>query len=168
MRPRLHPAWSAAAGLGAALLLGACELALHEVQQARTGGCDPWLAGCPARVEYTDGEPVHPARIDIDRLTILDAAIDAPYRRCDGIGLVCQGRIIGDVLWDDYVMVLARRSHTTSTAASARRVFPAAGAEPPARAATAPAAAQPAHAPGRIVRTHGSRPGEAVTAAPGR
>lgn len=167
MMPRLHHARSAT--LVAAFLLGGCELALHEVQQGTAGGCDPWQAGCPALVEYADGGPVHPPRVDLARLEIVSAAVDAPYRPCDGVGLVCQGRIIGDVLWDEYVMVLSGRSDTASTAASARRTIPAAAseAEQPRAAASRPAGTQPAAA-GSIVRTHGTRAGETTTAAPAR
>ena len=107
MMPRFHYARSATIGLVAAFLLGGCELALHEVQQGATGGCDPWQAGCPGLVEDADRGPVHPPRVGLARLEIVSAAVDAPYRPCNGVGLVCQGRIIGDVLWDEYVMVLS-------------------------------------------------------------
>lgn len=179
MMPGLYPMRSAAISAVLVVLLGACELALHEVQQATAEGCDPWQAGCPAVVEHADGGPVieyphggpvPPARIDIGRAEIVSAAVDAPYRPCDGVGLVCQGRIIGDVLWDEYLMVLAGRSAAASSAASAQRTVPAAGSgkEQPAAAPAVPASARPEPEPvpgGRIVRTHGTRAGEATTAA---
>lgn len=170
MMPRLRSTRLLAAGFVSVLALGGCELALHEVQQATTDGCDSWQAGCPAVVEYADGGPVPPPRIDVGRTEIVSAALDAPYRQCDGVGLVCQGRIIGDVLWDEYLMVLAGRSDAASSAASAQRTVPAAGSGPeqPAAAAAVPASAQPEPTPGRIVRTHGARPGEAITTAPPR
>jgi hypothetical protein len=127
------------------LLLAGCELALHEVQQATTDGCDPWQAGCPALVEYAGPEPMSRARIDLDRPDIVGAAVDAPHRQCDGVGLVCQDRIIGDVLWDQYVMVLAGQSQSTSTAASAQRAvpgFPGGEAKPGAPDMSSPGAAQ--------------------------
>ncbi len=169
MMPRLHQARSTTIGLVAALLLGGCELALHEVQQGTTSGCDPWRAGCPALVEYAGSPAAHPPRVDLARLEIVNAAVGSPYRPCDGVGLVCQGRIIGDVLWDEYVMVLSGRSDTASTAASAQRAVPAAASKAmqPTAAAGRPAATQPV-AVGRIVRTHGARAGEAATAAPAR
>lgn len=172
MKPRNPFARSLALGLLALASLPGCELALHEVQQAGADGCDPWQAGCQAVVEY----PAQPAPTDASRWEIVSAAVEAPHRRCDGVGLACQGRIIGDVLWDQYLMVLAGRSEDTSTAASARRVTPAgAGAPTVAEAAPAPslpapsspaAATPPAEPPGHIVRTHGSRAGAAATAAP--
>jgi hypothetical protein len=168
MMPMLRSPRALAAGLAAVLALGGCELALHEVQQATADGCDPWQAGCPAVVEYANGGPVPPPRIDVGRAQIVSAAVEAPYRRCDGVGLVCQGRIIGDVLRDEYLMVLAGRSDAASSAASEQRTVPAAGpgAERPAAAAAAPASAQPEPEPasGRIVRTHGSRAGQSTTA----
>ncbi len=172
MKPGDPFARSVAVGLLALAVLPGCELALHEVQQAGADGCDPWRAGCQALVEYTGSAPAQPARIDAGRWEIVNAAVDAPYRRCDGVGLACQGRIIGDVLWDQYLMVLADRSEATSTAASAQRADPpGAGAAPAAGGAgpgpSSPAAAtRPAEPPGHIVRTHGSRAGAAATAAP--
>jgi hypothetical protein len=170
MSPRSRFA-ATACGLLAAALLSGCELALHEVQRARAEGCDPWQAGCPALVAFADGEPVQPSRIDQDRLEIVSRAIQAPQRRCDGVGLACQARIIGDVLRDEYVMVLAGRPEATSTAAGAQRLLPG-GLDTdrvtPAAAAAVPAAGvatQPAEAPGRVVRTHGSRSGEPATPA---
>jgi hypothetical protein len=172
MTPRLRSPRSLAAGLAAVLALGGCELALHEVQQATADGCDPWQAGCAAVVEHAGDGPVPSPRIDVGRAQIVSAAIEAPYRPCDGVGLVCQGRIIGDVLWDEYLMVLAGRSDAAASAASAQRAVPAAGSRTlqPAAAAAVPASAQPEPEPaaGRIVRTHGSRAGEATTAAPPR
>lgn len=170
MKPRDPFARSLAAGLLVLASLPGCELALHEVQQAEADGCDPRQAGCQARVEDSGPSPAQAARIDAGRWEIVSAALEAPYRRCDGVGLVCQGRIIGDVLWDQYLMVLAGRSEATSTAASVRRAVPAgAGAPVAGEAAFAPsspaAATRPAEPPGQIVRTHGSRAGAAATTA---
>lgn len=95
-------------------------------------------------------------------MEIVTAAADAPYRPCN-TGLACQGRIIGDVLWDQYVMVLTGRSRSASITASAGRTVPGLEVKPAgpvAPAATALSPVQPAAAPGRIVRTHGTRGGE--------
>ena len=163
MIPRYRFARAAGSLLAVAWLAG-CELALHEVQQAGADGCDPWQAGCPPLIAYAEGEPAQPSRIDLDRLEIVSQAIEAPHRRCDGVGLACQGRIIGDVLWDQYVMVLAGRSNATSTAANGQRLLPegaeATWATPSAAGAPEPVATPPAEAPGRLVRTHGSRSGD--------
>ena len=173
MIPRYRFARAAGSLLAVAWLAG-CELALHEVQQAGADGCDPWQAGCPPLIAYAEGEPAQPYRIDLDRLEIVSQAMEAPYRRCDGVGLACQGRIIGDVLWDQYVMVLAGRSNATSTAANGQRLLPeGSGADRagPAAAAGTPAGAPevvatpPAEAPGRLIRTHGSRSGDPATPA---
>jgi hypothetical protein len=173
MSPRSRFA-TAAGGLIAAAWLSGCELALHQVQRAGAEGCDPWQAGCPTLVAYREGEPAQPSRIDLDRLEIVSRAIQAPQRRCDGVGLACQARIIGDVLRDEYLMVLAGRPEAASSAANAQRLLregadadrvrPAAAAGTPAGTAGT-VVTQPAEAPGRVVRTHGSRSVEPATPA---
>lgn len=160
MIPRYRFARAAGSLLAVAWLAG-CELALHEVQGA--DGCGPWQAGCQPLIAYAQGEPAQPSRIDLDRLEIVSQAVEAPHRRCDGVGLACQGRIIGDVLWDQYVMVLAGRSNATSTSANGQRLLPegaATWATPSAAGAPEPVATPPAEAPGGLVRTHGSRSGD--------
>ncbi|MCU0895479.1 MAG: hypothetical protein MUD06_14410 [Rhodospirillales bacterium] len=167
MSPRSR--FAAAAGLLAAASLSGCELTLHEVQRAGAEGCDPWQAGCAAPVGRGEGEPTQPSRADLDRLAIVSQAVEARYRRCDGVGLACQARIIGDVLWDQYVMVLAGRPEATSALANADSLPPegldADRAAPAAAAADAAAAPQPGEAHGRVVRTHGSRSAEPATPA---
>lgn len=154
MRLGLPPARSAAAAVAALLMLTGCELALHEVQQATSAGCGFGRDACPAAVDYARPGPVPTSVADLERAETVMAAIDAPYRPCNGIGLVCQGRIIGDVLRDQYVMVLAGRSPAVPIAPDAVRAVPQL---PP----------EPASVPGRIVRTHGSRAGEAATPSSG-
>lgn len=170
MRTRHRFAWTAAAGLLAAVPLAGCELALHEVQQASGGGCDSWQPGCPPLVEYAGPPPAAPEGANLDRLGIVGTTMRAPQRRCDGVGLVCQGRIIGDVLWDQYIMVLAGQSPATPTAANTLRVVPAAtgapAAKPPPQATPGPVVTPPPRASGTIARTHGSRADEAATTAP--
>jgi hypothetical protein len=146
-----------------ALALSACELGLHEYQQATTSGCEAWQARCPAVLDYTGAGAINPARIDVDRKEIVGAAADAPQRQCDTVSLVCQGRIIGDVLRDQYLMVLAGNPGASATAAASHSPAPTAPAQ---RREGAPEAAGDgstgtgAAASSRIVRTHGSRPGE--------
>jgi hypothetical protein len=158
MRLGLPPARSAAAAVAALLMLTGCELALHEVQQATSAGCGFGQDACPAGVDYARPGPVPTSVADLERADIVMAAIDAPYRPCNGIGLVCQGRIIGDVLRDQYIMVLAGRSPAVPIAPDVA---------PDAVRAVPQLPPQPASLSGRIVRTHGSRAGEAPTPASG-
>lgn len=141
-----------------ALALGACELGLHEYQQATTGGCEPWRTGCPAVVDFTAAAPINPSRADVERTRIVAAAAAAPHRQCDTVTPVCQGRIIGDVLRDEYIMVLADDPNASATAASSetRASTPMA----PASVAS-PDVAKPATRE-RIVRTQGTRAGDAL------
>lgn len=162
MRLGLPPARSAAAAVAALLVLTGCELALHEVQQATSAGCGFGQDTCPAEVDYARPGPVPTSVADLERADIVMAAVDAPYRPCNGIGLVCQGRIIGDVLWDQYVMVLAGRSPAVPIAPNV-----ALDAAPDAVRAVPQRPPEPASVPGRIVRTHGSRAGDAPTPASG-
>jgi hypothetical protein len=86
--------------------LAGCELGLHQYRQATSGGCDPWQAGCVAIIDFAGPGPIQVTRSDVDRGRIVEDAEDAPYRECVGLALACQGRVIGDVLWDRYAMVL--------------------------------------------------------------
>ncbi len=141
-----------------ALALGGCELGLHEYQQATTPACQPWRTGCPAVLDYADAGAINPPRADIDRSEIVAAAADAPHRQCNTVSLVCQGRIIGDVLRDQYIMVLAGNPNASATAASSQPAQSVPASPPP---AISPAGDAKPAASGRIVRTQGFRPGGA-------
>lgn len=142
-RPR---AANSTAVLVAALVLAGCELGLHEVQQAANDGCEAWQARCPAVIDFAGPGPTNPSRIDVARTRIVTSAENAPYRPCDGIGLVCQARVSGDVLWDQYIMVLAGETNASAALADSDA------------AAVSPAPAPAAS--GKIFRIEGTRPGD--------
>lgn len=149
---------TATAVLVAALALAGCELGLHEVQQATNDGCEAWQARCPAVIDFAGPGPINPAPVDIARARIVTSAENAPYRPCDGVGLVCQARVSGDVLWDQYILVLA--GETNASVASADSDAAAVSPAPAPAAAGAPAVAPPPAASGQIFRTEGTRPGD--------
>ncbi|MBL8658298.1 MAG: hypothetical protein JNM75_00930 [Rhodospirillales bacterium] len=138
-------------------VLGGCELGLHTYQQATTQTCQPWRTGCPAVLDYAQAGAINPPRADMDRSRVVAAAADAPYRQCDTVSLICQGLIIGDVLRDQYIMVLAGNPYASATAASSQPTQTGPTSPPP--PAGARSEAEPA-GNGRIVRTQGYRAGE--------
>ena len=139
-----------------AALLGACELGLHQYQQAATDDCEPWRVGCPADLDFTAAAPISPPGADIDRIETVAVAADAPYRACNTVALVCQERTIGDVLHDQYLLVLAGRPKASAAAASTGPRVSA----PQSPALTGPSAVPEPSAKGQIVRTQGTRAAE--------
>lgn len=148
-----HDASGAPVILVMVLALGGCELGLHEVSQARSDGCELWQARCPAVIDFAGPGPTNPPRADIARTRIVTSAENAPYRPCDGVALACQARVSGDVLWDEYVMVLAGEGNGMAGTAAPPPA-------PRAAPAAAPAGAAPVGAGGRVVRTEGTRRGD--------
>ncbi len=155
-------AGACAIALALPFALWGCELGLHEYQQATAPACQPWRTGCPAVLDFAEAGAINPPRADIDRSEIVAAAAKAPHRQCDTVSLVCQGRIIGDVLRDQYIMVLAGNPNASATAASSQPAQLVPASPPP---AIGPAGDAKPAASGRIVRTQGFRPGEAPPSA---
>lgn len=143
-------------------VLGGCELGLQTYQQVTTQTCQPWRAECPAVLDYAQAGAINPPRADLERAEVVAAAAEAPYRQCDTVSLICQGRIIGDVLRDQYIMVLAGYPNASATAASSQPTQTGPTSPPP--AAGTRSEAEPAGI-GRIVRTQGYRAGEASPSA---
>ncbi len=156
--PYRHGVSTTAVAVVAAIALGGCELGLHEVQKAASDGCEPLQARCPAAIDFAGPGPTNPPRGDLARRRIVAGVENAPYRPCDGIGLVCQARVSGDVLWDQYVLVLAGDANGSVNDAVAPRPEASAAAATATSAPPAPAV----DAGGGIIRTEGSRRGDSV------
>lgn len=93
---------SSLALIAAVFALSACELAYHEFSTETEALCIPWKAGCRPYIDVAGEGPIQPTRYDTQRMQIVSAAENMPFRQCDTLAFGCQLTIAIDALNEQY------------------------------------------------------------------
>ena len=91
------------AAIAAVFALSACELAYHEFSAERDEQCTPWKVGCRPVINVAGEGPIQPTRYDAQRMQIIGAAENTPYRQCDTLAFGCQLVISVHAFDDQYI-----------------------------------------------------------------